>query len=561
VTSLDRRTFLGWFVALEGCSTVRRVIPFGFRPGGPTPLPSISRPTLAVTAQSVSSVTVTATFSDPILVATAYVFQSATALGGPYTVAQQTASNVYATAAPASGVYFYYRIAVIVMDGRQSDWSDILPVTGLSTATRKYAPGHYTAIVSAAINAAGGNIPNCGTIGVPNSGARTAVGPICGNTAGATVRYNWNSIDLGGGSYDFTKIQRHLDQLATFTGPPVLLFPFITTRTYATPASGTFTGSVGGATSGTLTGATALPDGTYGAIFSNQETRTNVVISGTTHVSWSGALSAGSVTGIQVLSMASSPAPPGLETYAEVYVGALSGGWQVWRWDSHVLSRWQSLCNALGTAFDSHPNFGGIATQETATGDPSPNSGYTPTIFINALILENQYISDACPTSRQMYFMNFLAQVGGAAERALLEQVAATIQPNGALLVGPDLTIKNSSINTQCYPIYQDYHNGTNTQGSTPMLGNGATGCSVQNGEWTGKNAGAADAPPNMPNLYNFATSTFTYTTGGALNWTSGSPLKLDIIIWDWHTVGSPQFNSDASNIIAAHPTFGTYTP
>jgi len=244
------------------------------------------------------------------------------------------------------------------------------------------------------------------------------------------------------------------------------------------------------------------------------------------------------------------PAPADLAGYATHFnTPPFPDGYIMWRWNPTVLPRFKQLVDAIGARYDSNPNFAGIATQETATGGVT-DGGYTPSGYLTALEAESDYIAAASPSSRHFAFENFIEGVSNSDGTALLAEYAAHIQPNGAIFGGPDL-VMSGSILTRVYPNYALYH-----QGAAPVPAKGPTFCSVQNAEWSGITPAV---PRSMQSL-------FDYGRGAIADDSGNKPLDLDIIIWDWHTTPEPgnggqQFNPDATSIIAAHQTFGTYSP
>ncbi len=243
-------------------------------------------------------------------------------------------------------------------------------------------------------------------------------------------------------------------------------------------------------------------------------------------------------------------APPSLLPFTTVFAstgGGGHGGSMMWRWHKTVLDRFRILVNAIGRRYDGHPNFAGIATQETANGGVN-DGGYTPLVYLAALKTESDIISAGVPSGRHFAYINYMSGVNNAEGTALLLDFAAYVQKNGVIIGGPDLVLSGSVVD-RCYPIYKAVHNGV-----APVAAPGPTFCSVQSAEWTGVPPGS---PQTMQTLFNYGT--------GRQPDGSASPLKLDIIIWDWYNADAGTFgqkyNPAASSIIAKSPTFGTYVP
>jgi hypothetical protein len=241
------------------------------------------------------------------------------------------------------------------------------------------------------------------------------------------------------------------------------------------------------------------------------------------------------------------PAPPSLASFATFFAnsGPAPAGYQMWRWHPTVLARFKLLVNAIGARYDGRAHFAGIGTQETANGGVTAG-GYSPANYLAALKQESDFIAAASPSSRHFAYLNFMGPgVNNQEGTAMLLEYAAYIQKNGAVIGGPDLAVSGGIVD-RCYPIYQAVHLGT-----SPVAAPGPTFCSVQSPEWRG-------APPAT---HQTMQTLFNYATGRAPDG-SASPLKLDIIIWDWsNSGGTEHFNPAVSVIAAKLPTFGTYTP
>lgn len=398
---------------------------------------------------------------------------------------------------------------------------------------RRWNPGNYVALQH-------GDIYTGGSFtGIPHPGVVSNVGPVAAGVAGLLVRPNWKDLEPRGATdpigsrFNFAPIQSMLDQCAAYPGinggNGVQLIVMIVVKSFAG------------------VGTNPLP----------ADLQADIGVLGDPNYS-----------------------PDGYATYFPGG-GGVPDGYSVWRWNGPVITpRFAFLVQKIGETFDSHPNFAGIATQETSTSYVAQPAidGYSPANYKAGLIAESNNISTYCPSARHFCFINFMGN-GTAAQGTLdLATVAAAIQPNGAIVAGPDLCTQGGIV-SRCYDIYNAYHFGTTVSRTisgvttnVKMPTKGPTGCSVQNDEWTAKSSPPADPPPvSLRNLYNYATSSFTYTSAddvNALDHTPGSawpsPLNLDIIFWDWHTsgpAGTPVFNGGGTPIIAAHPTFGTFAP
>lgn len=134
------------------------------------------------------------------------------------------------------------------------------------------------------------------------------------------------------------------------------------------------------------------------------------------------------------------------------------GGYTAIRWEPAVKAAFTAVVQALGTNFDSHPNFEGIATQETAPGLEDADlteTGYTPEKYRDALIDLLTAAAQSVPCSRIFWYQNFLPQ-----NNAYLDDIAAAVESLPAVLMGgPDVLPDNESLQNLVYPRY-DMFNG-----------------------------------------------------------------------------------------------------
>jgi hypothetical protein len=275
--------------------------------------------------------------------------------------------------------------------------------------------------------------------------------------------------------------------------------------------------------------------------------------------------------------------PADLKAFADDFAVGFGNatGYQGWRWSPTVLDRFQKLVALIGARADGNKFFAGICTQETATsgvpggttvsytrGDYTGTDRYGATAYQQALIKEDDAINAANPSSRHLWFMNFLS--GGG--RTFLGPVAVHVRNNGGIVAGPDLVTDKAGggIPSNCYPIYFDIHNGVGrtANGTQALVSAGYTACSIQNGEWTG--SGAGDPNASMYDLYNYGTASNTYVdppNAGARDHRVGQPLAsvighLDAFIVDHHLSpgGGSLTYQDWLVIAAAHPVPGDGT-
>lgn len=127
------------------------------------------------------------------------------------------------------------------------------------------------------------------------------------------------------------------------------------------------------------------------------------------------------------------------------------------RWHPVVVERFVALGKALGERFDSHPNFEGIAIQESSLGIPEEGLrafDYTPEKYRDALITILTGLQDALPNSHVFWYSNFLPENDGH-----LRQVADAIEDSGVFMGGPDVLPHRRFLTRKSYPMYEDYRN------------------------------------------------------------------------------------------------------
>ena len=132
----------------------------------------------------------------------------------------------------------------------------------------------------------------------------------------------------------------------------------------------------------------------------------------------------------------------------------LTGGVSAKKWDPRVVEREIALARALGAEFDSHPNFEGIAWQESApsiSGDRLDAEGYTPEIFRDSLIQLLKGSSEALPRSWVFWYQNFLPRNNG-----YLRDIAEAVLPWRVALCGPDILPYRTDLLIN-YKLYDDF--------------------------------------------------------------------------------------------------------
>jgi hypothetical protein len=168
------------------------------------------------------------------------------------------------------------------------------------------------------------------------------------------------------------------------------------------------------------------------------------------------------------------------------------GGHTLQRWNPYVVERWVKLMQALGERFDSHPNFEGVATEESApTLDESElkRGGYTPEKYRDALIEMLRRAAQAMPGSRVFWYMNFLPH-----GQHYIAQIASAVAPYGVVMGGPDVLPDSPPLKRLVYPIYRQF------QGRMPLF------CSVMPNSYRHLHKGNSPAKYwTMEELYEFA--------------------------------------------------------
>jgi hypothetical protein len=149
-----------------------------------------------------------------------------------------------------------------------------------------------------------------------------------------------------------------------------------------------------------------------------------------------------------------------LERPNPAYLDTLSprnrtGGYTMLRFHPTVVTRYKALASAIGKRFDSHPNFEGIAQQETALGLDGPvlqQFGYTPEKYRDALISSFTHALTVMPRSRVFWYQNYL--VGN---QAYIGAIAAATGPKGLVMAGPDVLPDKKSLVEKSYPYFEQY--------------------------------------------------------------------------------------------------------
>jgi hypothetical protein len=120
-----------------------------------------------------------------------------------------------------------------------------------------------------------------------------------------------------------------------------------------------------------------------------------------------------------------------------------------------VVTRYKALVAAMGRRFDSHPNFEGIAAQESSLGlerATLDKYNYTPQKYRDALISSFTYALNVMPRSRVFWYQNYF--VGN---QEYISAVANAVGPKGMVMAGPDVLPDRDSLVQKSYPFFSQF--------------------------------------------------------------------------------------------------------
>ena len=113
------------------------------------------------------------------------------------------------------------------------------------------------------------------------------------------------------------------------------------------------------------------------------------------------------------------------------------GGVSPKKWDAYLIEREIALCRALSKEFDAHPNFEGLAYQESAPSlsrEGLAASGYNAEVYRDALKRMLIGSSEAFPRSQVFWYQNFFP---GKDEYRY--EIAEAVVPYRVVMGGPDI--------------------------------------------------------------------------------------------------------------------------
>ena len=122
-----------------------------------------------------------------------------------------------------------------------------------------------------------------------------------------------------------------------------------------------------------------------------------------------------------------------LPTYLKEYEWSQEGRFSPIRWHPELVNRFIALGKAIGDQFNSHPNFEGIAIQESALDIPEDvllRFDYTPEKYRDTLISILNGLQNAIPNSQVFWYQNGMHDNSGH-----LRQIADSIS-GGKIVMG-----------------------------------------------------------------------------------------------------------------------------
>ncbi|MEM6803634.1 MAG: hypothetical protein AAF696_19675 [Bacteroidota bacterium] len=133
------------------------------------------------------------------------------------------------------------------------------------------------------------------------------------------------------------------------------------------------------------------------------------------------------------------------------------GGFSPIRWDPIYLERFIALGKAISDRFNTHPNFEGIAIQETSLDMPEDilaSYDYTPIKYRDALSSILNEFSDSFSKSNIFWYQN---GIGG--NNKLIRQIADSISYRENIIMGGPDILPHRRWLRHTYKIYGDYKN------------------------------------------------------------------------------------------------------
>ncbi len=220
------------------------------------------------------------------------------------------------------------------------------------------------------------------------------------------------------------------------------------------------------------------------------------------------------------------------------------GGICAMRWDPFVIDRMIALGHALGEAFDVHPNFEGVAIQESSLGIPIDvciKNGYTSEKYKTALLDILIGLKGNMKRSQVFWYMNFLPQNQGD-----LREIAQAIVPYQIAMGGPDILPHRKYMARVSYPLYKAFKD------KIPLF------CSAQNDSYKHHKNDTNNQTKNRVQVhaegYLSMEKIFTFAR---------DDLHVDYVFWQHKyekTNPAERDFDDAIEVIRKYPTFNATT-
>ncbi|MFA0961017.1 hypothetical protein AB9P05_04375 [Roseivirga sp. BDSF3-8] len=124
------------------------------------------------------------------------------------------------------------------------------------------------------------------------------------------------------------------------------------------------------------------------------------------------------------------------------------------RWEPEYIDRFIALGEAIGERFNDHPNFEGLAIQESALGlteEDYAKFGYTPEKYRDALITILNGMREAMPNCQIFWYQNGIHENDGH-----LKEIADTMSGKNVVMGGPDILPHRRWLR-YTYRIYREY--------------------------------------------------------------------------------------------------------
>jgi hypothetical protein len=145
------------------------------------------------------------------------------------------------------------------------------------------------------------------------------------------------------------------------------------------------------------------------------------------------------------------------EYLSEYELKADGFGFTPLRWYPEVKERFVKLGEEIGKRFDSHPNFEGIALQESSldmTEEDYKKYNYSICKYRNTLIYVITGIQKAIPRSHVFWYGNFIPKDWS---NRTIRMIIDKTEKYGVFFGGPDILPYHKGYNKISYPLYEEY--------------------------------------------------------------------------------------------------------